>query len=146
MLVRPATKGDSRDLWEWRNDPLTRAMSVNTALVSWEAHQAWYADILNDEQHVVLIGEMADAKLGMCRFDIVGPKAEVSINLNPSMRGRGLSVPFLKLAVDFFADTHRRPLVATIRTCNTASIRCFEDSGFVQIGREEGYVRYGLAP
>ncbi len=41
--VRKANESDSRDIFDWRNDELTRQMSHTTDLVEWDGHSAWFA-------------------------------------------------------------------------------------------------------
>jgi hypothetical protein len=38
--IRKANEGDSRDIFDWRNDELTRQMSHTTDLVKWREHSA----------------------------------------------------------------------------------------------------------
>lgn len=48
ITARLATSEDSRDLWIWRNDPVTRAMSITTEEVAWDAHTNWYEKSLSN--------------------------------------------------------------------------------------------------
>ena len=82
----------------------------------------------------------------MVRFDLdgSGESAEVSINLNPSDRGKGLSKPLLKSAISHFRRTHDVPLVAEIRKTNRPSIRCFEGVGFERCASDGSFYRYRL--
>ena len=41
MTLRPATLADADRLLAWRNDPLTRAMSINQNEVKFADHIAW---------------------------------------------------------------------------------------------------------
>src|SRR3546814_20808163 len=41
ILLRPVQPLDSADLLAWRNDPLTRANSSNTAAIELATHSAW---------------------------------------------------------------------------------------------------------
>ncbi len=42
ISVLRATENDSKDIWEWRNDELTKQMSITNDSVSWETHSSWY--------------------------------------------------------------------------------------------------------
>jgi len=133
LRARPANAEDSRDLFDWRNDPLTRAASRSIEPVTWAHHEKWFSGVLADEHRELYIVEIeaTSESVGMCRFDSeAGDLAEVSINLNPALRGRGLSVPVLLAAVEKFRDGGGGALTATIRPENTASIRVFEKAGF----------------
>lgn len=135
LTVRPATQDDALDLLVWRNDPLTRAMSLTTDAVAEDAHMAWFARALARPECRLLIGMQGGDKVGMVRID----GGEVSINLRPDRRGQGLALPLLKAAIAGAAGT----LVAHVRPENAASIRLFERAGF-QLVREDGARRYEL--
>jgi len=133
LIARTATPADSRDLFEWRNDAQTRAASRSIEPVMWEQHELWFTGVLADKHRELYIVErVADSEaVGMCRFDEgEGGLTEVSINLNPAFRGRGLSVGVLVAAIEKFRDGGGGALTATVRPENTASIRVFEKAGF----------------
>ena len=89
MILRRAILADAADVLAWRNDPVTRAMSRNGDAVGEAEHLAWFARAIADPSRILLIGEDAGAKVGMVRIDR-GAESEVSINVNPACRGRGL--------------------------------------------------------
>ncbi|MBT6536258.1 MAG: GNAT family N-acetyltransferase [Rhodospirillaceae bacterium] len=146
MKLRPADSEDSNDIWEWRNDPTTRAMSRIATVTSWESHCTWFAAAQKNENKVIYIGTEGetDAKIGMVRFDIdpANNVAETSINLNPAMRGKSLSQPFLALAAEKFSHYFNGDLVAEIRSENSTSIRIFENVGFVEHAEEQGMKKF----
>ena len=149
MIIAAATRDDSRDVWTWRNDPQTRAMSVATEEVGWQEHTVWYENSLTDPNRYLYIGRVAlDEKVGMCRFDVDSSTATaaVSINLNPNMRGRSLSRQLLDAAIGAFWKVRRMRLVATIKRQNTASVRCFSGCGFKLVAEDGEQLRYRLDP
>jgi RimJ/RimL family protein N-acetyltransferase len=135
--IRPAAAQDSRNLFKWRNDPLTRLASISQAEVGWPDHERWFVNSLESSERHICIAEITEGlavrAVGMCRFDL-DPKreiAEVSINLNPAFRGRGLAAPVLQAALQHFLAEHSGvALEATIRLANSASERIFTSSGF----------------
>ena len=88
--VRKANESDSRDIFEWRNDELTRQMSHTTDLVEWDGHSAWFAASLANTKRLLVIceDESTDEKVAIVRFDIEDERALISINLSPQMRGK----------------------------------------------------------
>ena len=148
ITVRYATVADSRDLWLWRNDPLTRAMSKDDGEVSWEDHSAWFAKIMARPETALFIGEQQGGKIGMCRFDRNLERATcvVSINLNPDHRGRGLSTLLLRRALAEFATGFSGDFLAEIRTDNLASRQCFLKNGFEHEGEAGQFEHYRLSP
>lgn len=137
IRVRPATHDDCRSIWLWRNDPLTRAMSRTPELAPWETHQAWFAKALADPARTILVGEVAGEAVGMVRLDR-GDETEVSIDIAPSQRGRGLGAALLKVALEGVAG----PLVADVKTENSASRSLFDRAGFVPDAPKDGIIRY----
>ena len=143
MRIRYATFNDAQDIFEWRNDISSRKMFFNSHNVSFDEHLVWFTEALKSDDCVLLIGLIGDKKLGVCRFDInvEEDSAEVSINLNPEFRGKGLSKKFLRTSISSFLKSRRLILTAQIKNINTASTRIFESSGFGFI-YEEKDVRY----
>lgn len=151
--MRLATLEDSDALLAWRNDERTRQASVRQAVISRDGHGEWFRQSLANPTRRIYIAWMegedgVTERAGMCRFD--GPDSEgmteVSINLNPEFRGRGLSTPILRAAIDTYVRERGglTALLARIRPVNTASVRTFGAVGFVYDGAddEEGFDRY----
>jgi hypothetical protein len=127
LRLMPVAQQDCADLWQWRNDPDTRAMSLTTDMVSYDEHCCWFDLMLEDPSQYLYIATLKDFtnnhavnKVGMVRFEMHSNQANnnvgkvkksdksavviatISINLNPQYRGKGLSVPMLKQAVKIF--------------------------------------------
>jgi RimJ/RimL family protein N-acetyltransferase len=138
LTIRPATELDSRDLFEWRNDPQTRVVSISTDEVPWEDHYRWFtASLSNQRRQIYMCCTVIDGSsdsIGVVRFDIDESltEAEVSINLNPRVRGRGLGTQTLLAGIAEFESD--RPsvmrLTAQIRDSNEASVAIFRKAGF----------------
>ncbi len=149
LTLRPAVADDARDLWTWRNDEHTRAMSGDGDAIAWADHLAWFERTLADPHRTIYIGSLVDGeRVGMCRFDVdaSGTWADVSLNVRPAMRGRRLARPLLAAAIANFRATRPLALHARIRPDNVASIRCFERCGFARTGTADGFATYALPP
>ena len=144
LSVRPATADDARSIWEWRNDPTTRAMSGDVDDIAWEVHTRWFEQALVDSARRLLVVQLEDTAVGMVRFDDIDDGTwRISVNLAPAARGRGHGTAALVRACDWLA-THDRPraVTADIRTGNVASVRAFEAAGFRRVGGDAGWERY----
>lgn len=139
---------DSQRIWQWRNDPVTRAMSVTTEEIPWDRHRAWYAQAATDPSRVLLLVFEDDSPVGMVRFDLRAvADAEVSINLNPQARGSGQGKRVLAAACQWGFSTLRRDCIyATIKPDNLRSIRTFEATGFVLVESTALFLTYRLTP
>ena len=134
----------------WRNDPATRLASLNTSEIAWDDHSAWYSDALGKPSIALYISESSNVEsesIGMCRFNISENQAsaEVSINLNPEYRGKGLAQGVLHDSIQLFSEEfpNVRELTATIRTSNSASIKIFHLENFETLNEVDGV--YDLA-
>lgn len=142
-----ATVADAKDIWEWRNDPHSRRMFVSSDEVSWETHSKWFEQFLINPNGYLFVGFLPSGeKVGVCRFDIDagGKQAEVSINLNPAMRGKKLAAPFLLQAIVHMRNIRPVGLTAKVRLENTASLKCFVRCGFVPVRADAEYQYYFL--
>ena len=139
-MLRHAVFDDCEDLLNWRNDPMTRTMSIIQDAVKKEDHDNWYRSSLNNLNRTIYIAEKDGQKIGMCRFDYNADEnfAELSINLNPTMRGMGLSVKILKQAIEQYPNSC--PVIATVKKDNVASARAFKKAGFKQYGNDLNYL------
>lgn len=146
LLVRRAALADSQRIFEWRNDPTTRAVSGSSEPLDRRAHERWYSAAISDQTRFLYIVELLQGiPVGMCRFDLAADNrsAETSINLAPDQRGIGLGRPLLAACIESFRSDGLTPavLTATIRPDNAASLRIFESVGFAETGRTEEFLR-----
>jgi pseudaminic acid synthase len=131
VRLRNATMEDSEQLRAWRNDPVTRQMSIHTAEVSASEHADWLQKALASPERSVLMAETGDGTVGVVRLDRQSSRqAEVSLTLAPSNRGKGLSASVLQAAESFARQRGDVRLLATIKVDNEASIRAFKRAGY----------------
>jgi RimJ/RimL family protein N-acetyltransferase len=146
--TRIADSSDSKNIYAWRNDDLTREMSITTDHVDWTGHSKWLASSLSDPNRFLLICEsqVSNESVAMVRFDIEDNEAIVSINLSPQMRGRGLANPCLNSAIFKFSNTFPEvvTLNAEIRLVNIPSQRAFESVGFLRVKENKDVLHYEL--
>lgn len=132
VKVRPATPEDATRVFEWANDPETRAVSFTQSRILWEEHQSWFSRKLADPRCHLMIGEnAAGAAIGMVRFDTEAATADVSINLAPDHRSRGLGTTLLRVACrELSRKGAAREVRALIKPGNAASQCAFKHAGF----------------
>lgn len=138
ITIRAAVLADGLELFLWRNDIRVREMSVNQGEITIEEHIAWLKRALLDPKRTIFIGELTNGtKAGVVRFDTDCERGEVTVNItvNPTIRGRGLSVPLLGAAIGSFAKYFKESgnplkLIAQIRHDNAASLACFKRAAF----------------
>jgi len=150
MVARPATLEDSRQLWQWRNDPVTRAGSRSSAEVSWDDHLRWFTASLTRADRVLLVVEDPAGPVGTVRWDLVRERDgepggshewEVSITVAPERRGQNLGRPLLRAGEVALAEktsgvtrsggTEVHAYLAVVRIDNQSSMRLFETSAYL---------------
>lgn len=143
--VRKANDHDSRDIFDWRNDELTRQMSYTSDFVNWNGHRCWFAASLTNKNRLILMCEedSTNEKVAMVRFDVEGNRALVSINLSPKMRGKRKAKECLRDAISFFQKLYPdvRFIDAEIKSINITSQKSFIGVGFV-LTKENADVLY----
>jgi len=144
VKITKASNNDSLDIFHWRNDPLTRQNSINTDPVSLKDHNQWFNEVLNSRNTELLIGIKDSIKVGVCRFSLnnLSNSVEVSINLNPLMRGKRISKKLLEESINYYLKTNKVMPTATIRIDNIPSIKIFEELNFIKIKSTECFNYY----
>ena len=96
MLIRLANQSDSLDILQWRNNKISRKMSLNNNIITPDIHQSWFNKVLGDNSKILYIAELDNKKVGVCRFEFYKSKlvSEVSINLNLSSGAKGMENDF----------------------------------------------------
>jgi ribosomal protein S18 acetylase RimI-like enzyme len=151
LVARPATLQDARLLWQWRNDPVTRAGSRSPQEVSWDDHLRWLTSSLARSDRLLLVVQDVAGPVGTVRWDLDGQAEgsadgghewEVSITVAPHRRGRSLGRPLLRAAELALSEAARSEAMrssatavsaylAVVHVDNLASVRLFEASAYV---------------
>jgi RimJ/RimL family protein N-acetyltransferase len=138
LTMRLATMEDWARLLAWRNDPETRANSVEQAEVTVSEHRKWLKKTLaspstmlfvfTDNSREVVVGT------GRLDFDAKHKSIELSLTIDPRQRGRGYAGPVIQMLADaarYVPEGAYTRLVALVRPGNVASLRAFARCGFV---------------
>lgn len=128
---------DAKLVMDWRNDPVTLAMSYHQAPKVWDSFWPEYRDVYFATAPVPAFARMDGRAIAFLRFvphDDPGGKGracvEISINLAPAERGRGLGTIILNAASDYLAGLGIGAIYAEVRIGNPASQRAFEAAGY----------------
>ena len=133
IRVRLAKNEDSNEIFEWRNDPVTREMFINSDIVKINEHREWFESTqVNKNRCLFMCIDKNENKIGIVRFDLEDYEATISINLNPNKRKLGLAKFCLKYSIielrNLFSEI--RVLKAEIKDNNFASRKTFVGIGF----------------
>ncbi len=130
--LRPVSEEDFRLIWDWANDPVTRANSFESAAIPWEQHREWCESKVNNPRCSFWIAANKNlGRVGVVRFDRDDGEATISLSVDPQARGRGYGMEIIKRACDRLFQSSEVNLVrALIKPANKASIKAFERAGF----------------
>lgn len=125
ITLRRATLDDTQRLFDWRNDPITCANSVNTEPVQWDGHVNWLKKSLVSEDRKLLVAEIDGVPVGTVRYDRHPNGWELSWTVSPEHRGRGVGRKMVQAALDELPAHY-----ATIKRENIASQKIAKSVGF----------------
>lgn len=141
LTFRKAESDDSELLLQWRNDPSTRASSVDPTPVRREEHQRWLGASLQSPDRFLYIGLHQGTPVGTVRFDRIDPNLfELSWTLAPEQRGKGLGRALVQQATGLVPNSLR----SRIKSDNEISQRVARAAGFVSAGSENGLLLFTL--
>ena len=137
LLMREVAFQDSEEILAWRNQSEVREFSRNQDLITKETHSQW----LNQRLKLIpaqpfWMFESGSGKVGFVRFDLDSAVKlyEISIVVNPAMRGKGFGKEILNRAINkclsknsdsnFIAEAHKN---------NLGSHSLFLNCGFQEI-------------
>jgi UDP-2,4-diacetamido-2,4,6-trideoxy-beta-L-altropyranose hydrolase len=132
ITLRSAMATDCEAVYEWRNHPSVRRVSLSQEPIGSESHRAWFNRTLSDSSRALLIAESAGVAVGVLRFDLLESEAEVSVFLAPRESGRGLGQAILEAGEHWLRKHHPEVghLRATVLDANRPSKALFEKAGF----------------
>jgi UDP-2,4-diacetamido-2,4,6-trideoxy-beta-L-altropyranose hydrolase len=134
LRARAVTACDEKRILDWANDPLVRANAFHSSRINAETHHRWFTARLGDggSGRFYVIETIDSVPIGQVRFSKGEGFWEVHYALDPRARGRGMGRPLLESGIQRFASEFRDILlVGRVKSNNLASIRIFEDLGFL---------------
>jgi UDP-2,4-diacetamido-2,4,6-trideoxy-beta-L-altropyranose hydrolase len=128
FTCRRVTVDDEYLLFEWANDPTTRAGAFNTQSISAEHHHSWLSRRLNDDEtfRLFIIETRYGAEIGQVRFEREGLDWIISYSVAREHRNRGLAARVLDAALTKLrGEIGAAIVVGRVRPENAASQRVF---------------------
>lgn len=144
LRLRLTDAADSKLIWNWRNDQVSRGNFRSQTPISWEVHEEWFRSALVDPNRVLFCGEIDGIPIGIVRFEAIGDfEYEVSINLAPEFRRMGFGHRLLAAACERIErERGEVSFRAAVRRGNIASERIFQRCGFSEVTAGEVFVAY----
>jgi spore coat polysaccharide biosynthesis predicted glycosyltransferase SpsG/RimJ/RimL family protein N-acetyltransferase len=139
LEFRRASGQDSPTLLRWANDPLSRANSINSTIISTSQHLDWVKSFSARKTEIWMF-EYASIPFGQVRFD-TDPDSQrvfVSYSVDSLFRGMGRSKKMLSIAIR--AASLERDIFAKAKDNNLASIKTLTALGFTAISNRDNLV------
>lgn len=130
MTLRPATMLDAELLLAWRNDPATRAASLEEARVEAAEHRRWLRAALDSPTRRLFIAEHEGEAVGTGRWDSALTSAVLSVTVAPQHRGRGYARQIIEALVTEGRRAGLTHFSAHVKPGNGASLNAFLGAGF----------------
>ncbi len=140
LTLRPAGWLDRDEILCWANDAETRKNSFCSEPISQEGHEQWLAAKLVAPDCRLWLAELSgNIQMGMVRFDLGEGMAEISVNLNPRLRGQGLGSVLISAACAklFREEQGVGRITALVKKENHASLHVFTSANFTMDGEIE---------
>lgn len=139
IRLRPATPDDAAYLRRLRNDPEARKNFFENSLVSRREHAAWLRRSLRSKTRRLYVAcnwQSLVHAVGMGRLDFNGETVELSLNVDPTHRGKGHGNEIVAALTQAAREWKPGvPLIAHVKAFNTASLRSFMRAGFAVKGK-----------
>lgn len=133
--VRPL-ESHARLIMDWRNDPLTLQMSYHPKAKVWESFFKEFSQDYFNSSMPPLFALFEGQRIAFLRFvDCLDPKGgkrrvcELSINIAPQFRYKGLGIKILQAVHDLLKGTYD-DILAELKVQNLSSKRLFEKAGY----------------
>jgi len=142
VRYRKAEEKDMMQVFEWANDPLSRANSYFSEPIELQTHKTWFDKKLKDKNSFIYIAEVENKPAGMVRYDIGEENTVVGILVGKHFRGKGLASDFLRDTAKLYFKENQKTVLAYIKKENMASVRSFEKADYK---KEKEEVVHGCA-
>tara|TARA_B100001057_G_scaffold497081_1_gene600259 strand:+ start:486 stop:971 length:486 start_codon:yes stop_codon:yes gene_type:complete len=129
-------------IWEWRNDPISKQMSLGNHYIEWDEHCKWFKTTLAQDQIRIYIAESFRKLIGLTRFDRNSEDKEtynISIIVAPNMRRKGFGKVILVESILIFLKEVKecKNILAVIKEENLISNNLFTACGFSFTSKEK---------
>lgn len=126
---------DARVMFDWANDPETRANAIDPNPIPWEGHVQWFNKKISDANSYMFIFEHVNTEksIGLTRFDLQNGAWLISYLVDKEHRGEGWGEVILKSGISMLMEAlgQRPRLKAMVKEGNIASSQVFVNLGFI---------------
>lgn len=135
----PASLADAELLLTLRNDKDARSMSIHTELIASKDHLAWLAGTLRRDDRALFVVTTDGKRVGMVRADYTDDVVQLSVNMLPDARGKGLARHALMALMAKLAP-EAKVYEATVNRQNAPSLNLFGQLGFEEHSNDSEFL------
>lgn len=132
------TLEDAAVIMEWRNDPETRAASYHSDIKILSEFSKEYIETFFNHPISPLFVKKDSKKIGFLKFSLIdtpagytGKTIDISINIAPTERKKGIGTETLMALNIFLKSTSFNWIIAEVKKNNIHSIQAFKKAGYV---------------
>ncbi|MFO6421851.1 UDP-2,4-diacetamido-2,4,6-trideoxy-beta-L-altropyranose hydrolase [Motilimonas sp. KMU-193] len=129
VSLRPFCSADMEVVYQWQQVPEIRQFARTPRAPSWEEHQAWFKNMLENQDNNYII-EWNRQACGVIRLSATAQPSQWEVSILVALDFHGLGVASKALAA--LQTKHNVTMIAEISPNNQASIRLFTRAGFTQ--------------
>jgi RimJ/RimL family protein N-acetyltransferase len=131
LTLKKAQPDDAKFVYDLRFSTDVIQASLSSMTPTFEEHLNWWNKKVNTGNHHLLLAFDGDNKIGYLRYDITELNAEVSIALDPSLRGKGIGRQILQLGEEWLKEnTDVTRIGAKVLQNNSKSLQMFKSQSF----------------
>ena len=131
MSIRDLKEEDAKIIFNWANEPGTRANSLNSEPIKWEDHLKWFEAKLKSDKAWFYIVEDASEPCSFVRFEQKeDEKIYIGVVVSENHRGKVIGYKTIALGLEEFFKVESSVVYAQIKKNNIASIKAFEKNNF----------------
>lgn len=140
IIIRKAQISDSRFIYDIRNHPTVRRVSLKKEKINFKEHKTWFLKkYFGKHKNFCFVADIKKRVIGYCRIDLTGGVFFISIALHPDYLGRGYGSRLLKDSLEII-NTNKK-IMADVRENNVASLKFFLRNNFVIYKKSKGVSR-----
>lgn len=135
LHCRPAQVDDETLLLRWANDPVVRAQSFTSSLITADKHRRWFYGRLRRLQqcHMYVAESEHGLPVGQVRFECTPDGWEIGYSVDKIARGLGFGTKVLRSAVDQLSRVIKSgTVIGRVKFDNRPSLAVFERLGFAR--------------
>jgi len=132
--------------YSWATNAVVREYSLNKREITLEGHKNWFNSKLNDNNCLYFIAEKGKDKVGSFRLDLGSDgSGYISYLIDPIFHGNGYGSELLRRGVRIAQESASiKYIIGEVMIENKASVKAFENLGFIKIHKTNSLIRYKL--